>query len=53
MGRKRTDDTDFEVIAGTTEENFLLLRRCLFWRHPLFTGGEGYKRERKGSTGGI
>jgi hypothetical protein len=53
MGRKRTDDTDLEVIAGTTEENFLLLRRYLFGRHPLFTGGEGYKREREGSTGGI
>ena len=46
-----TDDTDLEVIAGTTKENLLLLGRCLFWRHP-FTRGKCCRRERKGSTSG-
>ncbi len=49
---EHTDDTDLEVIAGTTKENLLLLGRCLFWRHPLFTGGKCCRRERKGSTSG-
>lgn len=49
--KERTDDTDLEVIARATKENFLLLRRCLFWRHPLFDGGEGCKRKRKCSRG--
>jgi hypothetical protein len=51
MGRERTDDTDFEVITWTTKKDFLLLNRCLFWRHSLFTGGKCRSRERKGSMG--
>jgi len=53
MRKGSTDDTDLEVITGTTKENFLLLWRGLFWRHPLFTGGKCYKRERKGSRGVV
>jgi hypothetical protein len=49
--KERTDDTNLEVIARATKERFLLLRRRLFWRHPLFDGGERYKGERKGSRG--
>jgi hypothetical protein len=50
--RERTDDTNLEVIAGTTQKDFLFLRRCLFWRHPLFDGGKRRKREGKASGGG-
>ena len=50
--KERTDDTNLEVITGATKENLFLLRRCLFWRHPLFDGGARRKGERKGSSGG-
>jgi hypothetical protein len=51
LQKEHTNDTDLEVIARATKENFLLLSRCLFWWHPLFDGGEGCKRKRKGSRG--
>ena len=50
--KERTNDPDFEVITGAAKERFLLLRRCLFWRHPLFDGGERCKRKRKLTKGG-
>ena len=50
--KKRTDDTNLEVIARATQKDFLFLGECLFRRHPLFDGGKRSKRERKGSVGG-
>ena len=34
-GLPRTDNSNLEVIRWTSEENFLLRSRCLFWRHSL------------------
>jgi hypothetical protein len=50
--KERTDDTNLEVITRATQKNFLLLRRSLFWRHPLFDWGKRRKREGKASGGG-
>lgn len=48
---EQTDDANLEVITGATQKGFLFLRRCLFWWHPLFDGGERGKREGKASGG--
>jgi hypothetical protein len=50
--KERTDDANLEVITGATQKDFLFLRRCLFWRHPLFDGGKRRKGEGKASGGG-
>ena len=50
--KERTDDTNLEIITRATQKDFLFLRRCLFWRHPLFDGGKRRKGEGKASRGG-
>lgn len=51
--KEHTDDTNLEVITRATQKDLLFLRRCLFWRHPLFDGCKRRKREGKGSGGGT
>jgi len=48
--KERTDDANLEVIARATKKGFLLLRRWLFGRHPLFDGGKRSKREGKATS---
>jgi hypothetical protein len=42
-----TDDTDLQVIAWTTKQNFFLCGRSLLWRHFLLLSLESVRRRKR------